>query len=565
MRIYSPRTPLLVIGILLLMLAGVLVLSTIATAQVPQQLSYQGVITDAGGQPLEQVATSMSFAIYDSPEGGAILWSETQPDVAVKRGLFNVTLGSTIGIALPFDKPYWLGTTIGSGPELSPRMKLASSPYSLHSHSADSAQAVAVNTISAINLKNGAVTPSKIDASGSASGQVLISTGSGVTWGTIPAAGITSINGQTGTVEILGGQNVTIARSGNRFTIDAPGGGGGVNSGITSLNSGDAVVQISNPTGPNAFISLAPGSIGGSLLATGAVGTSQIQTGSVTGDKIADGSIITMHLADNSVTSSKIVDAQVMTSDIADLNVTGAKLSTGAVTNDKIADNSISSSKIIDGQVQTSDIGANAVSASKIDATGASTGMALIANGSGTPLWGNPSASDLILPFSRSQGAAGTLLSITNSDAGSAGNFTISNSGSPAHAMTASTNGSGFAARFTGTGTSAHGVSISAGPSQKGLEIAQGRVVLSYAAVAHATTIGTGVAVVEVQNNGTAMSQAQVTLPDFTLVENGTTIIIATSDPDGAVVFGTAGQTYDIPSTESRTFIRISNGWKGDY
>lgn len=42
-------------------------------------------------------------------------------------------LGSSVALNLPFDKQYWLGVTVGTDPELTPRIQLTSSPYSLNS------------------------------------------------------------------------------------------------------------------------------------------------------------------------------------------------------------------------------------------------------------------------------------------------------------------------------------------------------------------------------------------------------------------------------------------------
>jgi len=64
-----------------------------------------------------------------------MLWQETQ-QVDVANGLFNVILGSSNPLNLPFDKPYWLGSTIGTDTELQPRTPLTSSPYSLNAQTA---------------------------------------------------------------------------------------------------------------------------------------------------------------------------------------------------------------------------------------------------------------------------------------------------------------------------------------------------------------------------------------------------------------------------------------------
>lgn len=103
-------------------------------AQIPRTMSYQGVLTDANGNAVPDGSVTMKFRLYEAATGGTAIWEETQ-SVSVVKGLFNTILGSITPLNLPFDKPYWLGITVGSGTELAPRIALAASPYSLNSHS----------------------------------------------------------------------------------------------------------------------------------------------------------------------------------------------------------------------------------------------------------------------------------------------------------------------------------------------------------------------------------------------------------------------------------------------
>ena len=97
-------------------------------------MSYQGVLTGTSGTPVPDGTVSLTFRLYDSSENSDTLWQETQ-SVQVTNGVFNVILGSNIPLNLPFDKQYWLGITISGGTELTPRVTLTASPYSLNSHS----------------------------------------------------------------------------------------------------------------------------------------------------------------------------------------------------------------------------------------------------------------------------------------------------------------------------------------------------------------------------------------------------------------------------------------------
>jgi hypothetical protein len=104
---------------------------SVSRAAVPETMSYQGVLTDGGGNPVADGPYDLTFKLYDAPTDGTLLWSEIQAAVAVTGGGFSVLLGSVAPLALPFDAPYYLGISVGADPELAPRVPLASSPYGL--------------------------------------------------------------------------------------------------------------------------------------------------------------------------------------------------------------------------------------------------------------------------------------------------------------------------------------------------------------------------------------------------------------------------------------------------
>jgi len=106
-------------------------LSTEGTLLIPSKISYQGVLTDNAGVPQNGTFT-MAFGLYTTPTGGSALWSETQNTVQVTNGIFNVLLGSSTPINLPFDVTYYLGVSV-QGTDLLPRIELASSAYSFNS------------------------------------------------------------------------------------------------------------------------------------------------------------------------------------------------------------------------------------------------------------------------------------------------------------------------------------------------------------------------------------------------------------------------------------------------
>jgi len=109
-----------------------LILPSLLMADVPETLSYQGVLTDAGGVVVADGSYDVTFRLYDVPSGGSPLWEETQ-SLQVVKGIFNAVLGSSNPLTLPFDTTYYLGISVGGGAELTPRVELTSAPYSLNS------------------------------------------------------------------------------------------------------------------------------------------------------------------------------------------------------------------------------------------------------------------------------------------------------------------------------------------------------------------------------------------------------------------------------------------------
>jgi len=108
-----------------------LLFAPVAHATPPSTMSYQGRLTDGVGINVPDGAYSVTFKLYDASTGGALLWTETQPTVAVTGGLFSVVLGSVTPLAVPFDRQYWLGIAVAPDPEMAPRTPLTSVPYAM--------------------------------------------------------------------------------------------------------------------------------------------------------------------------------------------------------------------------------------------------------------------------------------------------------------------------------------------------------------------------------------------------------------------------------------------------
>ncbi|MCB2187545.1 MAG: hypothetical protein KQJ78_14080 [Deltaproteobacteria bacterium] len=124
------RCAFLIVGLALLLGWG-LGAPALAGADPPRTLAYRGYLSDSQGRPVNG-ALSLGFAIYAQAAGGAALWSETHAAVAVRGGVFAVTLGSLSPLYLAFDQPYWLGLAVDGGPELAPRRALSAAAAALN-------------------------------------------------------------------------------------------------------------------------------------------------------------------------------------------------------------------------------------------------------------------------------------------------------------------------------------------------------------------------------------------------------------------------------------------------
>ena len=147
--------------ILLLSVVFLMLAAQVVWGQIPQTISYQGVLTDASGNIVPDGDYSLTFKLYDGDENE--LWSESHPAVAVSDGVFSVILGKgdpPNSLNLSFDEPYWLGITVGPGSELTPRIELTSSAYSLH------ARSIADSAVTSAKIRDGTIV--NADISGTA-------------------------------------------------------------------------------------------------------------------------------------------------------------------------------------------------------------------------------------------------------------------------------------------------------------------------------------------------------------------------------------------------------------
>jgi hypothetical protein len=114
---------------------------SLSQAVVPSLISYQGKLTTPDGGCINDTV-GMTFSIYPDTLGSAADWSETQTQVVVQDGIFNVLLGSVISIpASVFDGSVkFLGVQVESDPEMRPLRPIVSSGYAFLSQKADTAE-----------------------------------------------------------------------------------------------------------------------------------------------------------------------------------------------------------------------------------------------------------------------------------------------------------------------------------------------------------------------------------------------------------------------------------------
>jgi hypothetical protein len=116
-----------------------------AMAEVPQELHYQGYLTNAVGEGVDcpdpvqcTDSINLTFRLYDSPNTEEALWTEIHVGVDIYEGVFHVSLGSDTSLnTLVLENAQWLGVSVNDSAEMAPRQKLASAAFALHAGTAE--------------------------------------------------------------------------------------------------------------------------------------------------------------------------------------------------------------------------------------------------------------------------------------------------------------------------------------------------------------------------------------------------------------------------------------------
>ena len=116
-----------------------------AAPGINKQLGYQGVLKNPSGNTIPNASYDMVFKIYNVSSGGTPLWTGTYTatngnPVTTNNGFFHVLLGSGTGNALNLDfntDSYYLGITVGSDAEMSPRQRIGAAGYAFNADTLD--------------------------------------------------------------------------------------------------------------------------------------------------------------------------------------------------------------------------------------------------------------------------------------------------------------------------------------------------------------------------------------------------------------------------------------------
>ena len=238
-----------------------------ADAQVPQSMSYQGYATTLTGAPIADGQYTFTFALYTGETTGSPLWREVHQNVTVKRGLFNVVFGAgnpPVPLSIAFDAQYYLGITLGTNPEMMPRVRLTPGAYSHRAREADGVKNGSIRdediaadaAIGAMKLDPALLLPGEIKAG---TGIDVTSSGGGVTisLGSLALAG--DVSGPLGANKIAPNavtrENIApdVISSINNVTNDA---------GNINLVAGKGLAIAPNPTARTITIS-APNMVSG--------------------------------------------------------------------------------------------------------------------------------------------------------------------------------------------------------------------------------------------------------------------------------------------------------------
>jgi len=112
-----------------------------AAPGINKQIPFQGTLTTNAGVNAADGNYDIVFQMYNVATGGSALWTESRTggnQVAVASGKFSVLLGSITALTLDFNTDtFYLGITVASDSEMTPRKRLGAAPYAFNADTVD--------------------------------------------------------------------------------------------------------------------------------------------------------------------------------------------------------------------------------------------------------------------------------------------------------------------------------------------------------------------------------------------------------------------------------------------
>lgn len=362
-------------------------------AQIPRQVSYQGLLSDSAGNFKPDGSYSISFRLYTSASGGSALWVETKT-LQVRRGLFYTILGDVTAFpgSVKFDQQYWLSIQVSGEAELTKRLQFTPVPYSITSIISDTAkysltapiQSRADTATLALSIVDGIVTTTKI-ADGAVTQSKL---GSGVTLPPGGAAGgdligtypnpsinvntITSekiVDGSLQRIDVQSGFKAPYADTSDYAAAALPvgnAGGGLAGSYPSPLLANNSVTNAVIADGAVTNLKIAPGQVVKSVnglhdgVTLSAAGGATISS---SGDTIiinagSGGGGVGIQGVQNTNNTLDVLNPNgpTATINVKSLGITGAYIANGAVDSNKLGPSSVTTPKMMDASVTQSKI-----------------------------------------------------------------------------------------------------------------------------------------------------------------------------------------------------------------